>query len=135
MTSQLLDKSEGVLFRQIHPNFYDNGRPGSGQFAPSAKDESKLSVDRSSLTTPEASHALFTGNGFDSVAVYGVSVEEFSAEDLPSYADPLKADGRLAENAAHAYADFSAISSSQGKKIAKRLRNNAVKRGRLHSPA
>ena len=122
-------------FRQIHTNFYDNGLPGSGQFAPSAKDKNKLSVDRSSLTTPEASHTLFTGNGFDSVAVYGVSVEEFSAERLPSYPDPLQAEGRLAANPAHAYADFTALSTSQGKKIAKRLRNNAVKRGRLHPPA
>lgn len=135
MTSQPLDDSEEVLFRQIHPNFYDNNHPGSVQFAPSAKDNNKLSVDRSSLTSAEASHALFTGNGFESIAVYGVSVGEFSTEGLPSYPDPLKAEGALAANPAHAYADFSAFSTSQGKKIAKRLRNNAVKRGRLHSPA
>ena len=135
MNPTTLDDSEGVLFRQIHPNFYDNGHPGSGQFAPTAKDENKLSVDRSSLTTPEASHTLFNGNGFASVAVYGVSVEEFSDEGLPSVPDPLKAEGSLAANPAHAYADFSAFSTSQGKKIAKRLRNVAVKRGRLHPPA
>lgn len=132
MTSQPLDDSEEILFRQIHPNFYDNSYPGSGQFAPTPKDDNKLSVDRSALTTPAASHALFTGNGFASVAVYGVSVAEFSAENLPCYPDPLRAEGALAANPAHAYADFSAFSTSQGKKIAKRLRNNAVRRGRLH---
>jgi hypothetical protein len=132
MTSQPIDDSEEVLFRQIHPNFYDNSYPGSGQFAPTAKDDKKLSVDRSSLTTAAASHALFTTNGFASVAVYGVSVAEFRVENLPCYPDPLKAEGVLKANPAHAYADFSAFSASQGKKIAKRLRNNAVKRGRLH---
>ena len=117
---------------KIHPNFYDNCYPGSGQFAPSAKDDNKLSVDRSSLTTAAASHTVFTGNGFASVAVYGVSVAEFSAEGLPCHPDPLEAEGTLAANPAHAYADFSTFSPSQGKKVAKRLRNNAVRRGRLH---
>jgi hypothetical protein len=130
-----LDSTEEVLFRQIHPTQYDNSHPASGQFAPSLKDEGKLSVDRSSITTADASHALFTGNGFDSAAVYGVSVGEFSAESLPCYPDPLKAEGTLAANPAHAYADFQSVSTSQGKKIAKRLRNAAVKRGRLHPPA
>ena len=116
MTSQPLDDSEEVLFRQIHPNFYDNSHPGSGQFAPSAKHDNKLSVDRSSRTTAAA----------------GVSVAEFSAEHLPCYSDPLTAKGTLAANSAHAYADFSLFGTSQSKKIAKRLRNNAVKRGRLH---
>ncbi|MBW4090434.1 MAG: hypothetical protein HIU82_04890 [Proteobacteria bacterium] len=132
MTPQPLDNDEEVLFRQIHPNFYDNGYPGSLPFAPSAKDNNKLSVDRSSLTTAAGSHALFTGNGFKSVAVYGVSVAEFGTENIPCYPDPLGAEATLAANPAHAYADFSTFSPTQGKKIAKRLRNNAVKRGRLH---
>jgi hypothetical protein len=132
MTSQPLDDGEEVLFRQIHPNFYHNNYPGSVPFAPSAKDHNKLSVDRSSLTTAAASHALFTGNGFTSVAVYGVSVGEFGAEDLPCHSDPLEAEGTLAANPAHAYAGFSTFNAAQGKNIAKRLRNNAVKRGRLH---
>ena len=132
MTSQPLCDGDEVLFRQIHPSFYDNSYPSSGPFAPSAKDDSKLSVDRSSLTTAAASHALFTGNGFASVAVYGVSVAEFNAESLPCHPDPLRAEGALAANPAHAYADFSAFNPSQSKKIAKRLRNNAVQRGRLY---
>lgn len=127
-----LDDSEEILFRQIHPNFYDNNHPASPQFAPTAKDENKLSVDRSSLTTAAAAHALFTSNGYESAAVYGVSVGEFGAEKLSCYSDPLKAEGKLAENPAHAYANFSAFSTNQSKTIAKRLRNNAVKRGRLH---
>jgi hypothetical protein len=132
MTSQPLDDGEEVLFRQIHPNFYDNDFPSSESFAPSRKDNNKLSVDRSSLTTAGRAHALFTGNGFKSEAVYGVSVAEFRAENLPCYPDPLEAEGTLAANPAHAYADFSTFSPTQGKKIAKRLRNNAVNRGRLH---
>ncbi len=134
MTSPPLDDPDEILFRQIHPNFYDNNYPGSGQFVPSPKDENKLSVDRSSVTTAAKSHALFTENGFQSAAVYGVTVGEFGSERLPCHPDPLKAEGRLKANPAHAYADYSAFSRSQGKQIAKRLRNVAVKRGRLHPP-
>ena len=78
---------------------------------------------------------MFSGNGFQSAAVYGVSVGEFGTEHLPCYPDPLKVTGQLAANPAHAYADFSAFTPADAKKIAKRLRNHAVKRGRLHPPA
>ena len=132
MTSKPLDDQDEVLFRQIHPNFYDNSYPGSVQFAPSAKDEGQLSVDRGSLTTPAASHALYTGNGYASAAIYGVSVGEFGAENLPCHPDPLAATARQTANPAHAYADFTGVNSSQSRKIAKRLRNVAVARGRLH---
>jgi hypothetical protein len=132
MTSQPINDGEEVLFRQIHPNFYDNGFPGSPPFAPTAKDDDKLSVDRSSMTTAEASHALFTSNGFDSAAVFGVTVAEFGTESLKCYSDPTEANGTIAANPAHAYADYSGFSANQGKKIAKRLRNFAVKRGQLH---
>ena len=134
MTSGPIDDREEVLFRQIHPNFYDNNYPGSGQFAPSPKDENKLSVDRSTLTTPATSHRLFTGNGFQSSAVYSVTVGEFDSEGLPCHPDPLKAEGVQQANPTHAYADYLAFNVSQGKKIAKRLGNIAVKRGRLHPP-
>jgi hypothetical protein len=132
MTSQPLDDGEEVLLRQIHPDFYDNNYPSSTPFAPSAKDDNKLSVDRSSLTTPAESHALFTGNGFRSAAVYGVSVGEFNAEGISCHPDPLEANDKLAANPAHAYADFSTYTKQQSKNIAKRLRNNAVKRGPLY---
>lgn len=72
----LTDENE-VLLRQIHPTFIQGGQPSSQPFAPTPKDANRLSVDRSSLTTAADSHALFTGNGHASEAVYGVSVGEF----------------------------------------------------------
>lgn len=134
MTAPPLDDSDEILFRQIHPKFYDNSHPASPQFAPTPKDAGHLSVDRSSKTDAAAAHALFTGNGFESAAVYGLTVGEFATESLQCYSDPLAAEGKLAANPAHAYADFSAFTGNQQKNIAKRLRNVAVKRGRLHPP-
>lgn len=134
MTTPPMEDGEEVLFRQIHPKFYENSHPGSPQFSPTRKDEGKLSVDRSSLTDAAGAHALYTRNGFESAAVYGLTVAEFGAEKLPCHSDPLKAEGDLGANPAHAYADFSAFGGNQQKNIAKRLRNVAVKRGRLHPP-
>ena len=135
MTVKPLNDHDEVLFRQIHPKLYENSIPASVLFAPSLKDQSQLSVDRGSLTTPAASHALYTGNGFESAAVYGVSVGEFGVEKLQCYPDPVPKTDKLAANPAHAYADFTAFSPKEGKNIAKRLRNIAVKRGCLHPPA
>jgi len=45
MTNSLTDDTE-VLFRQIHPNFFDNGVPGSNRFRPSEKDGNMLSDDQ-----------------------------------------------------------------------------------------
>ena len=127
-----LNDADEVLFRQIHPSFLDNGKPSSQPFAPTAKDQEKLSVDRSSLTDAASSFALFTGAGHQSVAVFGLTVGEFGAEGLPCISDPLDAVEREPANPAHAYADYSGHSSSQQKTKAKRLKQKALLRGRLH---
>jgi hypothetical protein len=134
MTTERLQNEEEILFRQIHPNFYENGHPSSSPFVPSAKDGNQMSVDRSSLTTAAGSFDLYTGNGYQSVAVFGVTVGECGVCGLPCHPDPLGATETRKANPAHAYVDYSAIGSNAGKKIAKRLRNDAVKRGRLHPP-
>jgi hypothetical protein len=132
MTAPLTD-SEELLFRQIHPSFFENGLPSSQAFRPTKKDNNKLSVDRSSLTTAKAAFELFVESGYESAAVYGLKVGEFAAERLPSYPDPLKADGKPA-NPAHAFADFSAFGTNQQKNIAKRLRTKATGKGCVFKP-
>ncbi|WP_125255468.1 hypothetical protein [Brevundimonas fluminis] len=127
-----LDDDNELLFRQVHPNFVVDGQLSSQPFQPSVKDDNKLSVDRSSLTTAADSHSLYTSNGFESVAVYAVNVAEFGAEALPCVSDPLPAAGDLAANPAHALADYSAHKPSKQKTIAKRLKQKAINRGRQH---
>lgn len=84
------------------------------------------------MTTAAASFELYVGNGYQSVAVYGVAAQEFVEAKLRCHPDPLPAIGSQKANAAHAYVDYSLVNGSQGKKIAKRLRNVAVGRGRLY---
>ncbi len=131
MSDQLADDAE-ILFRQVHPSFIQGDEPSSQPFLPTPKDDNKLSLDRASLTTALEAHALFTSNGRQSVAVYGLSVGEFGAERLPCFSDPLKATVEDPANPAHAYAEYSMHGIAQQKNKAKRLKQKALARGRLH---
>lgn len=134
MGTKLADQNE-VLFRQIHPQSIDKGVPDSDRFKPSKLDKNQLSTDRSSLTTAEAAHTLYTSNGRQSGAVFGLTVGEFVAESITCHEDPIKDDVELPDNPAHAYADYSAHNTAQQKLIAKRLKRLAIARGCLFTPA
>jgi hypothetical protein len=131
MGEELTDDAE-VLYRQVHPSFYENGEPSSQTFTPTDKDDGKLSLDRSSLVTAMESFQRFTGAGFSSCAVYGLSVGEFAAEQIRCASDPLEETATQKANHAHAIADYSVFSVSSRKIKAKRLKRAAVARGRLH---
>lgn len=130
MTSSLTDNTE-VLFRQIHPNSFDNGQPGSDRFRPSEKDQDMLSVDRSAVTTAEEAYKRYVKSGRKSVAVFGISVGEFQNETIPCKEDPLQETCDQLENPAHALADYSSHTPSKQKLIAKRLKRVAIERGCL----
>lgn len=124
--SSVLTDAEEVLFRQIHPNFIHNGQPASDRFKPQPNDAGMMSVDRGSLTTASASHALYTKAGSQSAAVFGVSVSEFGEEGIRCE------ENVLLENPAHAVANFNPHPAYEHKNISKRLTRKAVARGQLH---
>ena len=127
-----LSAQDEVLFRQIHPNSLHDGEPGSDRFMPSELDANKLSVDRSAKTSAAAAHALYTSIGKKSAAVFGLTVGEFSNEDIQCFEDPITGDPILPDNPAHALSDYSAHDAKKQKVIAKRLKRLAVTRGCLH---
>ena len=132
-TGTQLKNGDEVLLRQIHPNLYLDGKIASTAFMPTADDNGELSVDRSSLTTPIASYRLYVENGRTSAAVYGVSVKQFEDQGISCHSDPLPETDDLKANPAHAYADFKGIENfKKQKRVAQRLRDQAVERGRLY---
>ncbi len=130
--SNQIDDSKEVLFRQIHPDFLQNGEPASNRFYPQTNDEGNLSIDRGSLTTPEESHKLYTSSGKKAAAVFGLAVGEFGAHDVPVMLDPVDATDEHPQNDAHALAVYTNHSSSKQKLIGKRLKRDAIARGQLH---
>jgi len=131
MGVQLTDQAE-VLFRQIHPDLMQDGEPSSSNFRPKESDEDKLSVDRGALTTAAAAFDLFTSNGYTSVAVYGISIAEFTAHAIPCEEDPLPAKEGKKANPAHALANFEKFGGSKQKTLAKRIKQAAIARGILY---
>ncbi|KRA84228.1 hypothetical protein [Altererythrobacter sp. Root672] len=133
MAEQLTDPNE-VLFRQIHPSNFKDGRPASDRFRPQPSDHGKMSVDRAALTSANASHALYSSSGNLSAAVFGVSVEEFLEESLICLSDPLIATAGQPANPAHALVDYTSFEERKWKNISKRLCIKAIERGQLHPP-
>ena len=131
MSTVLTDDRE-ILFRQVHPNFVVDGQLSSQPFQPTVKDEGKLSVDRSALTDAAGSFNLYISDGHKSVAVYGLTVGEFGAQQIACHSDPLAQSDSQTANAAHAFADYSPHSVNQQKIKAKRLKNMALSRGCLY---
>ena len=130
-----LTTGEEILFRQIHPNSLQDGEPGSDRFRPSEADQNMLSTDRSSLTSAEEAHKLYTSTGRLSAAVFGLTVEEFATEQVACIEDPIKDDPEAPDNPAHALADYSDHDAKKQKVVAKRLKSLAIRRGCLYAPA
>ena len=127
-----LSEDEDVLFRQVHPNFIQDGIPSSQPFVPTQKDNSKLSVDRSKLTNAEAAFDRFIESGQFSDAVYGVTVAEFATQGVECFSDPIVDPDPKLSNPTHAYANYSPFSVNAQKNKAKRIKQHALARGRLH---
>jgi hypothetical protein len=127
-----LKNADEVLYRQIHPDLLDANVPASSNFKPKASDSNQLSLDRSSLSTPKGAFDLYVDNGKKSAAVFGLSVGEFRIENIECFEDPIPATPTTKANLAHAIADFSPHTKSQHEKIAKRLKQKAIQRGKLY---
>ncbi|MBQ4826789.1 hypothetical protein J4729_19910 [Leisingera sp. HS039] len=123
------DNQDELFLRNIHPHFYDNGRVGSGGFAPTDEHEYCLSVDFASMSSPPESRKRHeTVFGLESAAVFGVTEAEFDEHSIECKADPIDL------NPAHALADYNEVrlaSRSQVKKVARKIAAKANKRGRL----
>jgi hypothetical protein len=131
---EVLSNEDEVLLRQINPQWLQKGIVTSQAFDPFPKDHGMLSVDRSDLVTPQESYQRFKADGFDSCAVYGVTVAEFDAEDIETLSDPIEASEDRRENPAHALADYRPFSKKDRKKKARALKNKSIERGVLFTP-
>lgn len=123
----VLQDTEEELFRLVHPSFVHDGRVSSQALRPTPKDQNLLSVDRGSLTTPEASFKRFEQSGFEAAGVVAVTVGECDDLSLPVRSDPLDETESEPPNEAHALIDFTGLPSAKarekaGKKLAQRAR-------------
>jgi hypothetical protein len=124
-----LADSEELLFRQVHPHFFDAGEPTNGAFRPGSNDNGELSVGRSSLTTAQEAFIRHTEKrGLASTGVWAVSVGEVTAVELKAIPDPEP------DDEAHSFVDFRSLSRKQCEGKSKLLRRDAVARGCQYKP-
>lgn len=122
-----------LLFRQVHPEFYQNGILGSRAFKPNSSDKGLMSTDRSILTSAEAAFVHYTQHvKKKSACVYGLTVKDFEAVAIECQADPLEAEGDIPPNPAHSLADYNSNPEKSWKTLAQRLRDIAEAGGCKH---
>jgi hypothetical protein len=119
---------ETLLLRQVHPQFMKDDQLTSQAFFPFPKDNGRLSVYDGDQISPEASYRHYTDVlRFQSQGVWAVSGTESASLGLTHAPDPLP------ESPAHAVIDFGQRPEKECRKLAKRLRDHAVRRGCLHA--
>ena len=110
------------LFRQIHPNFFQNGYPTYIAFRPFPRDEGYLLVYDGDLISPEQSYKHYTNERkLKSGGVMAVSVEECASLALPAASSPE-------EFKEHAHIDFTACDKKQTDSKSKSLAAFAIAR-------
>lgn len=134
---------KNTLLRQVHPAHHSNGLSSSA-FRPTPSDKDKMSVDCGNMTSAQASYELhlkksrILPNGervfSETVGTWAISRDICAVEKLAVIADPLTAKDGQPANDAHHLVDFALIAGKPTKKndtVAKRLRQEALERGRL----
>lgn len=126
-TNQLLGartmKPTSSLFRQVNPDWIREGRITSQAFKPAPKDQKLLSVYDGELIGARESYEHYTMHlGLQSDGVVAVTVAECTQLGLSVRSDPLP----FPE---HAVVDFSSLTVSGSRKVAKRLADYAINRG------
>ncbi|WP_421752492.1 hypothetical protein [Croceimicrobium sp.] len=124
-----MDK-ETQLLRQVHPSFVQGDTIStqvftSQVFAPTPKDDNKLSTYNGNKFSPVDSHVHYSELGYVSSGVVSVTVEECESESLSTEEDNDPFDG-------HCSIDFNDLSTNGVKTKAKKLKKHASTRGWLH---
>jgi hypothetical protein len=130
-----------LLFRQVHPDHNKNGL-SSGAFRPTPNDEGLLSVDCSEIFTSQVSYETHLqktkpakdGKGREFLKTDGtwaISRDSCVTENLPVSYDPVKDEPYQPENIAHHLIDYNGVEKTKIRNLAKRLRDEADKIGKL----
>jgi len=119
--------AETLLLRQVHPDFIPDGQLTSQAFMPFPKDKGKLSVYDGDQISAAESHQHYTQVLLNaSESAWGVTCAEVAKTNLTSESAPLK------NFPAHALIDFTIHPPNSFRKLAKKLKEFALTRGRLH---
>jgi hypothetical protein len=125
-----LDNPDESLYRQVHPQWIDDGEPSSQAFKPTRKDEGMLSIALGSKTTAEKAFLHHTQVlELASGGTWAVTVGEVAAVELSSFEQPLE------DSPAHGFIDFRDIGRKAVEAKARLLLARARDRGCVYQPS
>jgi hypothetical protein len=124
-----LDNPDEFLYRQVHPNWIEDGQPSSQAFKPTKKDEGMLSIALGSKTTAEGAFLHHTQTlELASGGTWAVTVAEVATVDLSSFEQPRE------NSPAHGFIDFRDLARKAIESKAKLLLARARDRGCMYQP-
>ncbi len=126
----MLEGPAELLWRQVLPDWIDDGIPSSQNFKPTRKDEGRLSTRRSAMMSAQEAYDDHTKQ-WRSAGTWGVSVAEAKGAGLRAIDDSAMPDSPFA----HSYVDFRNLSRGKTDKAAIALKDFAVARGRAYPAA
>lgn len=132
---EILTDPDELVWRNAHPDFYDEGSNSltSQVFRATPKDEKKPSGARETKATASQHFDEFTTVlKLKSVGVWAVSVAEVEAEGIRAVYDEHAPTAPKPCTTGHTYFDYTQLSSSKAKQVAGKLRDRAEARGRKH---
>ncbi len=128
-----------VLLRQVHPNFFVDGRPSSIVFKPQERDGGLLSVHQEALITAERAYRNHVEAGFGSCGVVSVTVAQCASDgiELSVVEAPLSTADEPpdeCDDPAHASIDFRGLAKNACEKKARKLATVAWAGGWRYRP-
>lgn len=117
-----------LLYRQVHPDWIQDGRATSQTFRPTPKDEQRLSIHDGDRISAADAWRQYTNQGLESHGVIAVTKGECDLFKLAVLPNPLPGSPE------HMLIDFTGKSGNQTKRIARRLTRIANDRGWIFRP-
>lgn len=124
---QITDESVD-MHRQVSPAgaFWQEGEPSSLSFQPNSGDKGELSLSDGRNVNPEQAYEAHIDRGHSSAGVLTLKVGIFHQHNITVWEDSLSIqEGDPHDDPTHSIADYKALSKTQQRKVAKKLRREA----------
>lgn len=128
----VLDDTDELLWRQVHPQWVDGGVISSQAFKPNSGDGGQMSVSRESKQTAQGAFEFHTRDArLQSAGTWAVTLGEVHSQNYRAVDDSDSLLGATL-SPGHAYIDTRIHGSSKQRKAAGALSRLATARGRIY---
>lgn len=126
---------ENFLLRQIHPDFFPDGRVQSSAFNPTSRHQYRLSTNNNSMISAHEAFSRHLENGGLTIGVLGITEQDCSKNDLTIDHDGLTEQDIPDDHVSVVFPEpIGNAGKRQNKRMAESLRDEAVARDWFYKP-